>query len=191
MSSKIYTKTGDKGKTRLVDGRECSKASLRVETYGAVDELNSFLGLALSSMKDQNSLQELKIELKNIQNQLFTLGSHLACESETTRQHLPALNAAWVENLEKSIDTMTAQLTPLKNFILPGGDISASHLHISRTVARRAERMVVRLLEEIEGEQKEIHLSLIYLNRLSDYLFTAARFSNHKLGHADQLWEKP
>ncbi len=188
---KIYTKTGDQGKTRLVDGRECSKASLRVETYGAVDELNSFLGLAMSAMKDHSELGDLGLEIKQIQNQLFTLGSHLACESETTRQHLPSMNAAWVESLEKSIDQMTSQLAPLKNFILPGGDISAGHLHICRTVARRAERMVVRLLEELEGEQKEIHLALVYLNRLSDYLFTAARFANHKLGISDQIWEKP
>lgn len=189
---KIYTKTGDLGKTRLVDGRECSKASLRVETYGAVDELNSFLGLCLSEISNLKSpaLQSLGLELFLVQNQLFNLGSHLACESESTRQHLPSLHPEWIEKLENSIDQMTTHLPELKNFILPGGQTLASHLHVARTVARRAERLVVRLIEENGNNQPEINLSLVYLNRLSDYLFTAARFSNFKLGSEDQIWQK-
>lgn len=188
---KIYTKTGDQGKTRLVDGRECSKSSLRVETYGAVDELNSFLGLVISEIQSKNLLlPDLKKDLLQIQNQLFTVGSHLACEADQVRKNLPVLNPEWIPQIEKSIDAMTSSLKPLKNFILPGGDPVAAYLHVSRTIARRAERMVVRLLEE-SGPQAEIELSLIYLNRLSDHLFTAARYANHTLGREDQIWQKP
>lgn len=187
---KIYTKTGDQGFTRLVDGRECSKASLRVEVYGCVDELNSCLGLCLSSLNDAKSLSPtLFIEIETIQNQLFNIGSHLACENEETRKMLPALQDKWIENLEASIDVMTNQLPPLKNFILPGGSLTSSFLHLARTTCRRAERLVVRLLESGHTET-ENQISLRYLNRLSDYLFVAARFTNQALGVPDQLWKK-
>ena len=200
---KIYTKTGDGGTTRLVDGRECSKADLRVETYGSVDELNSTLGLIvsrlqadrlerLSSGADGDTLQPLdkiQSELIAIQNQLFNIGSHLACEKEEMRKHLPNLEESWILQLEKSIDEMTNTLSPLKNFILPGGTLSASFAHLGRTVCRRSERMVVRLIEEGHS-QPQNHLSLKYLNRLSDYLFVVARFINHTLGVNDQIWQK-
>jgi cob(I)alamin adenosyltransferase len=185
---KIYTKTGDKGTTKLVDGRECSKASLRVETYGAVDELNSVLGLCISEL-NRTSVKDPTGELQKIQNHLFNIGSHLACEKEETRQMLPVIDEAWIGDLEKSIDQMTSPLSELKNFILPGGSSAASFLHLGRTVCRRAERMVVRLIEE--GTQNEETLrSLRYLNRLSDYLFVAARFVNQNLGIPDQIWQK-
>lgn len=190
--TKIYTKTGDQGTTRLVDGRECSKASLRVETYGTVDELNSTLGLTLSSLsKDGKShLPQLFQELERFQNQLFTVGSHLACEKEETRKMLPTFDEVWVSEIEKSIDLMTAELPPLKNFILPGGSEAASYLHLARTVCRRAERMVVRVLEE-GNQEAENQRALRYLNRLSDYLFVAARFTNQTLKIPDQIWKKP
>lgn len=188
---KIYTKTGDQGLTRLVDGRECSKSSLRVETYGTVDELNSILGLILFALKKESrpSLSSLYSELEKTQNHLFNVGSHLACEKPETRKMLPSFDEAWISELEKSIDTMTAKLPPLKNFILPGGSESASYLHVARTVCRRAERMVVRVLEEGHNET-ENQRALRYLNRLSDYLFVAARFCNQELQIPDQIWKK-
>lgn len=202
---KIYTKTGDQGKTRLVDGQECTKSTPRVQAYGSVDELNSFLGLAvcfgeqLSQSKTQAQTKDTdfsKIDslckiILSIQNQLFNLGSHIACESHETRKLLPQIKSAWVQTLEQQIDEMTAELEPLRNFILPGGNILSCQLHICRTVARRAERDLVELMEELEHPiDSEIELCLIYLNRLSDFLFTAARYAN-KLNHQpDQIWKK-
>lgn len=187
---KIYTKTGDRGTTRLVDGRECSKASLRVEVYGCVDELNSCLGLCVSSLSNSGlDSTPLLQELESIQNQLFNIGSHLACEKAETRSLLPALDEKWIESIEKSIDQMTSELPPLKNFILPGGSTVSSFLHLARTVCRRAERLVVRLLEEGHTEL-ENQISLRYLNRLSDHLFVAARFCNQGLGVPDRLWNQ-
>jgi cob(I)alamin adenosyltransferase len=189
MDAKIYTKTGDQGQTRLVDGSECSKASLRVETYGAVDELNSSLGLAIAFLPSSPSLESLRLELTATQNQLFNLGSHLACENEQTRKLLPALEEIWIQQMEHSIDQMTAQLPALRNFILPGGSSLASFLHLSRTVCRRAERNVVRLLNE-QPHQEELQRALRYLNRLGDYLFVACRWSNQALNVPDQIWKK-
>lgn len=188
---KIYTKTGDLGTTHLVDGRECSKANLRVETYGTVDELNSVLGMTLSQLKIQPAepLKALSEQIERIQNQLFNIGSHLACEKEEVRARLPAFEENWVMELEKSIDLMTEGLPPLVNFILPGGAASASCCHLARTTCRRAERMVVRLIEAGQSEPENLR-ALKYLNRLSDYLFVAARFINHSLGVPDQIWKK-
>jgi cob(I)alamin adenosyltransferase len=198
---KIYTKTGDKGLTRLVDGRECSKSSLRVESYGTVDELNSSLGLVLMALKKtgSNSVSNLAQEIEVIQNKLFNVGSHLACEKPETRKMLPEFDEGWIGSLEKSIDQMTAQLPPLREFILPGGSEPAAFLHLARTVCRRAERLVVRVLEEkpeskqnstVAENHPEDHRALRYLNRLSDYLFVAARFANSLLGSPDQVWKK-
>ncbi len=188
---KIYTKKGDQGLTRLVDGRECSKASVRVETYGAVDELNSTLGLVVTSMKSASTpeLQSLTVEIEKIQNQLFTVGSHLACEKEETRKMLPSFDESWILDLEKSIDRMTGELPELREFILPGGAFPASYLHLSRTTCRRAERWVVALIEQ--GHQEtENSRALRYLNRLSDHLFVAARWANQTMKVADQVWKK-
>ena len=190
---KIYTKTGDQGLTRLVDGRECSKASLRVECYGTVDELNSNLGIVLTSLKKTaaSSVENLAQEIESIQNKLFNVGSHLACEKSETRKMLPEFSEQWIASLEKSIDLMTAKLSPLKDFILPGGSEPAAFLHVTRTVCRRAERLVVQVLEENQESQTPEDLrALRYLNRLSDYLFVAARWSNHLLGFPDQIWKK-
>lgn len=188
---KIYTKTGDKGSTRLVDGRECSKANIRVETYGSVDELNSNLGLVLAFCE----LASIKPLLLQIQNQLFNIGSHLACENEETKKQLPSIKEEWIENIEKNIDLMTSELPELRQFILPGGSPLSAFLHQARTVCRRSERMVVRLIEEESLQNKkttavEIEFSLRYLNRLSDWLFVAARWSNHKLNISDTVWQK-
>ncbi|MGZ5279788.1 MAG: cob(I)yrinic acid a,c-diamide adenosyltransferase [Pseudobdellovibrionaceae bacterium] len=190
-TAKIYTKSGDQGRTRLVDGRECSKASLRVESYGSVDELNSTLGLVLHSLRESrnSTLSNLGNQIESIQNQLFTVGSHLACEKEETRKMLPAFEERWVQALEHAIDGMTSQLPELKDFILPGGSQSASLLHISRTVCRRAERGVVALIENGHHED-ENHRALRYLNRLSDHLFVAARYANQAVQVPDQIWKK-
>jgi cob(I)alamin adenosyltransferase len=189
-SMKIYTKNGDKGKTRLVDGRECSKASLRVEAYGALDELNSSLGVVVSQLPVLPQAAKLMDELLLIQNELFNLGSHLACVDEKARERLPALNEKWIERLEASIDLMTEELPPLKNFILPGGSTMAAFFHLSRTVCRRAERLVVSLIDEGSAMETD-SFCLRYSNRLSDFLFTAARFVNFKAGIPDQEWTKP
>lgn len=183
---KIYTKTGDKGSTRLVDGRECSKSHLRVETYGTIDELNSVLGLC-QNFCDLPDLQKLIFQF---QNQLFNIGSHLACENTETRKLLPKLDENWISQIEQSIDQMTLELPELKQFILPGGCSLAAFLHQARTVCRRAERMVVRLLEENDTEPSETEMALRYLNRLSDWLFVSARWSNHKHGVHDIAWQK-
>jgi cob(I)alamin adenosyltransferase len=189
--AKIYTKTGDKGLTRLVDGRECSKASLRVESYGAVDELNSTLGLSLTSLRANKNagLTSLMQEIEKIQNQLFTVGSHLACEKDETRKMLPSFEENWISTLEQSIDEMTTKMPALREFILPGGSESASFLHLARTVCRRAERGVVALIESGHAET-ENHRALRYLNRLSDHLFVAARWTNQVLQVPDQIWKK-
>jgi cob(I)alamin adenosyltransferase len=203
---KIYTKTGDKGTTRLVDGRECSKSDLRVETYGTVDETNSTLGLVIAQIRCNSEVEKtcqiLVDELLVIQNQLFTVGSHLACEKEDVRKHLPEFPERWITDLEKQIDAHTEKLPTLKNFILPGGSLVSSQLHLARTVCRRAERMVVRLIEDIPnpislstsaGQDHSLNdadISLRYLNRLSDYLFTIARTANQLLKTADQEWQK-
>ncbi len=189
---KIYTKTGDGGQTRLVDGRECSKANLRVETYGTVDELNSVLGILIAHLHGKVESQLVQ-HLTAIQNQLFNIGSHLACEKDETRKMLPALDEDWIKIMEDKIDEMTAELEPLRNFILPGGSLPASYSHLGRTVCRRAERMVVRLIEDSDSpanQAPEILRSLRYLNRLSDYLFVLGRFINHTLKVEDQLWTK-
>lgn len=189
MEAKIYTKNGDQGLTRLVDGRECSKASLRVETYGSVDELNSTLGLVMTFLPPSNKLLQFKDEMEKTQNHLFNIGSHLACEKEETRKILPAFEEEWITILEDSIDRMTAELPPLKNFILPGGSQVSAFLHLSRTICRRAERNVVRLLQDDPGHP-ETQRALRYLNRLSDYLFVASRYCNQALNIPDQIWKK-
>lgn len=200
--AKIYTKTGDLGKTRLVGGSECSKATTRIEAYGAVDELNSYIGVAiretekgvenlgLLELKNPTAhprMMELANNLRRVQNELFNVGSQLACEKEDTRKMLPPVSSDFIAKLEKEIDVMTESLEPLKEFILPGGATSASHLHVARTICRRSERQIVRLIEEGHPEMLSC---MQYLNRLSDYLFTAARFANHCLQQPDQKWQK-
>ncbi len=194
MSSrfKIYTKSGDQGLTKLVDGRECSKADLRVETYGTVDELNSQIGLLnsfLTESEPNSSQKAVQSFLLQVQNQLFNLGSHIACESSETRKLLPPLREEWVEWIEKKIDDMDAELPELKNFILPGGIKSASQGHVARTTCRRAERLVVALIDE-GNKEIELTICLKYLNRLSDFFFVLSRWLNMKNQISDQLWQK-
>jgi cob(I)alamin adenosyltransferase len=174
--NRIYTRTGDKGDTALGDGTRVRKHALRVEAYGTVDEVNSCLGLARL-----HAAGEIDVALAAIQNDLFDLGADL-CRPEGTGDAL-RMTEAQVDRLESGIDTMTAQLEPLRSFVLPGGSALAAHLHLCRTVSRRAERLVVAL-----SEQQAINgAALRYLNRLSDWFFVAARMANDG-GRADVLW---
>lgn len=181
---KIYTKTGDKGQTSLVGGQRVSKADSRLEAYGTVDELNAVLGLLIADLENQPADFSTALStLKQTQNFLFHIGSHLACNDEKIKAGLPKLQEDWVKAYEQEIDAMTAELPPLKEFILPGGSFAASWSHLGRTIARRAERCCVAL-EDTEPMVVQI------LNRLSDYLFVLARFCNLQLGSTDVTWKK-
>jgi len=164
---KIYTKTGDKGYTSLIGGTRVPKHHLRIESYGTVDELNSYIGL----IRDQDVLREDKDILKEIQDRLFTIGSTLASDPEKSRMKIPDLLDTDIEMLEQQMDEINSFLPPLKHFILPGGNVIASYCHIARCVCRRAERQAVHLAESEFVDEKVI----VYLNRLSDYLFTLGR----------------
>lgn len=182
---KIYTKTGDKGETSLVDGQRVSKSHIRLEAYGSVDELNATLALVASETA-KLELTELHQSLLRIQNQLFTIGSQLACGDEATSQKLPQLNPEWSTKLEQDMDKWQEDLPALKDFILPGDSRPAALAHFARTVCRRAERQIVRLkdLEKVDFQL------LLYINRLSDWLFTLARKINREQDINDQIWTK-
>lgn len=189
MSSKvkIYTKSGDKGQTRLVDGSCVEKFNPRVEAYGTVDELNSQLGEARSRLRNNPEMSRLDLGLHEIQNELFCVGSLLACEKPEVLEKLPAVTADMVTRMETQIDQMESVLPELRSFILPGGHGAACALHVARTICRRAERRVA----ELESTHPRHEQSLIYLNRLSDFLFVASRWVNHQAGQPDVLWAKP
>lgn len=184
MATKIYTKTGDKGTTALFGGTRVSKHSQRIEAYGTVDELNSSLSVVLTCELPT----ELREILTNICVELFTLGADLATPLEPPPHFsIPRVELRHVSQLERSIDSMTAQLPELKNFILPGGSLASAHLHVARTICRRAERRIVEL-----SEAEEIgDVAVMYINRLSDFLFVASRFANSSLGVEDRIWIPP
>ena len=184
--AKIYTRTGDKGSTRLVDGSCVEKFNPRVEAYGTVDELNSYLGVVRSTLQQHPTVRALDESLEKIQNELFNIGSLLATEKDEVFKTLPAIREEQVRYLELRIDELTSQLPELRNFILPAGHIVASHLHVARTCCRRSERRSA----EIAVKDDRYELALQYLNRLSDYLFVAARWANHTLGEAEVMWKK-
>ena len=180
---KIYTKTGDLGKTSLIGGTKVPKSHLRIETYGTVDELNSHIGLVSDLIDDAAS----KIILKEIQDRLFTIGSSLACDPDKEPlMKMPDLKEADVVLLENEIDRMNEVLAPMKFFILPGGHITISSTHIARCVCRRAERLCVNMHEhELFVEP----LVIKYINRLSDYLFVLARYVAHTLKVEEIAWK--
>ena len=182
---KIYTRTGDEGETGLFGGERVSKAHLRVEAYGTLDELNAALGFAAQSVMTA----EVRAGLRQIQNDLFSLGAFLAtpgAEDGSARPSVPPLPEPRVEEMEGWIDRASAETPDLKDFILPGGTSGAAVLHVSRTICRRAERTVVRF-----AERQEVHpLVLRYLNRLSDLLFAFARLENWRNDVPDSIWEK-
>jgi len=181
--TKVYTRVGDGGDTYLGGGQKVPKDSLRVEAYGTVDELNSSLGAALAAGLDA----ELVRVLSRVQNDLFHLGADLCVLEEDKKQHkLPQIEKRHVDGLEGEIDKLQEHLKPLEEFILPGGSPGAAQLHLARTVCRRAERIVVAL-----GRKEPIGaFAVMYLNRLSDYLFVAARHENRVRGVPDVLWRK-
>ena len=183
--TKIYTKTGDKGTTRLVDGSCVEKFNPRVEAYGTIDELNSYLGVVRTNFGIQ-IFTELDHTLEKIQNELFNIGSLLATEKDAVFKMLPGITDKHVEFLETIIDQMTEELPELRNFILPAGHPSSAHLHVARTLCRRAERRCA----EIATLDDRYAMTLQYLNRLSDFLFVAARWANLKMGYSDVVWKK-
>lgn len=180
---KIYTKTGDLGKTSLIGGTKVPKSHLRIETYGTVDELNSHIGLVSDLIDDQAS----KIILKEIQDRLFTIGSSLACDPEKEPlMKMPDLKEGDVVLLGKEIDLMNEVLTPMKFFILPGGHVAISSTHVARCVCRRAERLCVNMQEH---ELFVDPLVIKYINRLSDYLFVLSRYVAHLLKVEEIGWK--
>ncbi|MCB9451152.1 MAG: cob(I)yrinic acid a,c-diamide adenosyltransferase [Anaerolineaceae bacterium] len=177
---KIYTKTGDKGTTSLFSGGRVSKTHPRVAAYGTVDELNAVIGVA----RAHRPTTQTDAWLHGVQHQLFHLGADLATPLDAKAKWVVRIDTTAITGLEEVIDTMTAALPPLTNFILPGGTPAAAQLHVARTVCRRAERLVVAL-----GEDEPINENaLIYLNRLSDFLFTLSRWENMQAGEPEDKW---
>ncbi len=178
---KIYTKTGDQGTTSLFGGKRVSKADLRIDSYGTVDELNSWIGV----VRDQEINTIRKKSLLEIQDRLFTIGSILATEPGNIKVKIPALAEEDITFLEKEIDDMDAALPPMRSFVLPGGHPSISFGHVSRTVCRRAERLIIRL-----SDSEPVNPMVIkYLNRLSDYLFVLTRKMAMDLGIEESPWK--
>lgn len=178
---KIYTKTGDSGETGLWGGLRVAKDSLRVQAYGTVDECNAAIGVARAQAPDPG-LDQL---LAQIQDHLFVVGADLATPGESTA--IPRVGPAEIAFIEQSIDALEGELEPLRQFVLPGGCASAAYLHLARTVCRRAERWVVTLSRE-EPVNSDVQ---VYLNRLSDFLFVAARAANQRAGVPDVPWKSP
>lgn len=178
---KIYTKTGDKGETSLIGGKRVPKYHEQIEAYGTVDELNSYLGLICDLITNES----MKHVLLEIQDRLFTAESLLAEDKETSTRVLPQLSEDDILLLEKKIDEMNSELPELSSFILPGGHPIASHCHIARCICRRAERITIKLSENIEVSD----LVIKYLNRLSDFLFVLARKITLEMGLKEVLWK--
>lgn len=177
---KIYTKTGDKGKTSLFGGTRVSKSDERLEAYGTIDELNSYIGL----VRDTQTNEELKSVLKKIQDRLFTIGANLATDKESKMNQVPDLLETDIELLEKEIDAIEAALPPMTSFILPGGHVNVSYCHVARCVCRRTERLAIKLSETVKVEP----IIIRYLNRLSDYLFVLSRKVAQELGVNEVPW---
>lgn len=183
MAMKIYTKTGDSGKTSLIGGTKVLKSDPRIEAYGTVDELNSHIGLVSDYCNDE----EVKNILKEIQDRLFTIGSELACDPQKgIKMKLPDLHESDIELLENEMDKMDAKLPVMKNFILPGGMPAVSFMHVARCVCRRAERCCVNL-QEHDGAVEPLIIK--YLNRLSDYLFMLSRYTGMKNNAPEIIWK--
>jgi cob(I)alamin adenosyltransferase len=185
--NRIYTRTGDSGDTALGDGTRRSKADLRIEAYGTVDETNAAIGMARLYCSAPE-LSQLEVMLARIQNDLFDVGADLCVPETAINKSSPALRVipAQHQRMESEIDELNATLSPLRSFVLPAGTAAATHLHVARTVCRRAERVMVALM----GEATE-HVNrdaLIYMNRLSDFLFVASRHANQASGNGDVLW---
>ncbi len=179
--TKVYTRTGDDGTTALGGGQRVSKSHIRIDAFGEVDELNSCIGVAMASDLDP----QLIVQLKQIQNDLFHLGSDLCIlEADKAKFNVPQIEQRHIDQLEQWLDRLSESLEPLQNFILPGGVMGAAQLHLARTICRRAERQLVSL----KKEEAIGHFTVQYLNRLSDLLFVMARYQNKVSGNEDVLW---
>lgn len=187
--SKIYTKTGDQGETGLVSGNRTRKSDSRIDLYGELDELNSRIGLSCSQLSLDLEFQQTVNFLHHIQSAIFDLGSNLACEVENRAKfNLPQISDEFIGDLEQEIDRLDHELAPLKNFILPGGTVVASSIHLCRTNARTVER---KLLHYFETTKEDLPVnSVIFLNRLSDYFFVLARYVN-KMKSVEEIAWKP
>lgn len=181
MTFKIYTKTGDKGETSLIGGVRVPKYHLRIESYGTVDELNSYLGVIIDGLNGHDSVRVLR----EIQDRLFTIGSVLASDPVKSKMKIPDVHESDITLLEEEMDRMDATLPELKNFVLPGGNMIASHCHVARCICRRAERITVHLATETEVPD----IIVRYLNRLSDYLFMLSRKIVHDSGGREIAWK--
>lgn len=178
---KIYTKTGDKGTTGLIGGTRVPKDHIRIEAYGSVDELNSHIGM----LRDMANELKLEDQLIRIQEALFVIGSHLANDPEKSKMELPSFTQEEIDFLESEIDSLDENLPPMRNFVLPGGNVVVSQCHISRCVCRRAERATISL----HHVDPVAELILTYLNRLSDYLFVLSRHISHTLQAKEIPWK--
>ena len=188
---KVYTKTGDHGKTSLLGGLRVVKHHLRISVYGELDELNSHIGCFVAHL-DQSTFLSLIEDLKIIQHKIFDLGSYFACENidAAKKFQISGVDNSDVVFLEKKIDEMEQNLMPLKNFILPGGAKASSYAHICRTVCRRVERALTYLYHEEKMPLDQKNEQLVYINRLSDYFFVVSRWINFKLSVEEVLWIK-
>ena len=183
MAQKIYTKTGDLGKTSLIGGTKVPKSHIRIDTYGTVDELNCYIGLVNDYYEDEKT----NLTLKEIQDRLFTIGSSLACDPDSEPlMKIPDLHESDIDFLERKIDAMNETLPPMKSFILPGGNVAVSTTHVARCVCRRAERCCVNMKEQSLFVEP---LVIKYLNRLSDYLFVLSRYICQQIGVAEVKWQ--
>lgn len=184
--TKIYTKFGDAGQTMLGDGSKVSKAELRVEAYGTVDEANASIGVAISTMPGDGRYGEARSLLQSIQHDLFDCGADLCVPIVASEEGKLRITQHQIDRVESAIDHWNGPLEPLASFVLPGGTPASAHLHVARTVVRRAERLTAHLVE-VEPEATS-RAAQVYLNRLSDLLFVLARVMNDD-GHADVLWQ--
>lgn len=197
-SSKVYTRTGDQGTTSLFGGARVMKSHPRLEAYGTLDELNSVVGLLIADIEIEKwansavpETGRLVGELHTVQESLFVLGSHLATEDEAMRAKLPGLKPDAVKELEAAMDRMSTDLAPLKHFILPGGTRPASSAHLARTVARRAEREIVAMMNADENARTSTSVLEIvkHVNRLNDYFFVLARHLNRLTNREERVWK--
>jgi len=187
---KVYTKGGDQGETSLIGGERVSKASMRIECYGTVDELNAVVGLMVEALNGSSARDFLIPILRRVQNELFNLGAELACGDAETRAKLPRIEQRHVAGLERDIDAVNDELPALKSFVLPGGGWPSAYAHLARTVTRRAERLVVALAAtEPDRTAADPRFDIQYLNRLSDAMFVWGRWCVLKDGQAEPLWD--
>jgi cob(I)alamin adenosyltransferase len=178
---KIYTKTGDAGQTSLLGGKRVPKHHLRIESYGTIDELNSYIGF----LRDQEMNEAYKLQLIEVQDRLFTIGSHLAADPEKNKIKIPPLSEQDIQYLEEAMDEMNKHLPEMRSFVLPGGHATVSCCHLARCICRRAERIIVHLADVSSVES----IVLKYINRLSDYLFVLSRKLSFDLGAIETPWK--